>query len=327
MKLTRRHLAYGAVAAVALWWIQPLRGPSDALPPRERPVKEGDAMVTLATTGATRYHYHKGTSKLPPVVLIHGVSATMDVWRELGAELEAAGRTVLYFDLTGRGYSHDTGTPQTMPYLVAQVEELLAAVGVPLESKSVDMMGWSLGSAIALSFALAHRDVVRKLILYAPPGAAPHKSPNLAHSPLIPVRQYVPFIGEGIAQKAVPIVLTKSYRRMLAARDDGGAMIDFLIDHVLRNPALARAVISSGLDGGCTDLRSEFELLGRTRTQMGSTLVVWCEGDLTNPLPDNAMTFLANADHRMLAGLDHAAHLTHPTTVNPVFLTFLEAQE
>ena len=112
-----------------------MRGPSLALPPSEMPALEGDATTTLATTGVTRYHFHKcSSSKKPPVLLVHGVSATMDVWRELGGDLESAGRTVLYYDLTGRGYSEDTGEVQTMPYLVTQVEELFAAVGIVLET-------------------------------------------------------------------------------------------------------------------------------------------------------------------------------------------------
>ena len=254
---------------------------------------------------------------------MHGISATMEVWRELGSDLEASGRSVLYYDLTGRGYSFDTGKPQTMSHLVAQVEDLLAAVGIALGADSVDMIGWSLGSAIATSFALAHPAAVRKLILFAPPGVAPHKKPNLAHSPLVPVRQYIPFgIGEGIAQKAVFSVLVQGYHRMLAARDDGGAMIQLLTDHAQRNPVLPRAVISSGLDGGCTDLRHAFATLGATRVKPEATLVVWCENDLTNPLPDDPMNFLPHAKHHILKGLDHAGHLTHPQIANPVFVNF-----
>ena len=53
-------------------------------------------------------------------------------------------------------------------------------------------------------------------------------------------------------------------------------------------------------------MRDSFAKLGGTRIKKDATLVVWCEKDLTNPLPDDALSYLAHADHHMLKGLDHA---------------------
>ena len=96
--------------------------------------------MTLKTTGTTRFRLSHGSGADPRVaVLIHGISYPMEVcvcvvpevcsvcldvalllqvYDRLYSDLTQAGRAVLMYDLTGRGWSHSRGTPMTIAVFV-----------------------------------------------------------------------------------------------------------------------------------------------------------------------------------------------------------------
>jgi 3-oxoadipate enol-lactonase len=108
----------------------------------------------------------------PPLVLLHGVGANRAVWRHVTPAL-AADRRVIAPDLPGFGGS----TPATSGF---DLDTAATALAEPLADHAggpFDLLGNSLGGAVALRLALARPDLVRRLVLAAPAGFAPRRWP------------------------------------------------------------------------------------------------------------------------------------------------------
>ena len=97
----------------------------------------------------------------PPLVLVHGFTGNRRLWDALWPAL-GAGRRLVRYDLRGHGQSEE---PQPAPYRHPRdLAALLDALGV----EACDLVGVSMGGAIALSFALDYPLRVRRLVLASP---------------------------------------------------------------------------------------------------------------------------------------------------------------
>jgi pimeloyl-ACP methyl ester carboxylesterase len=95
-----------------------------------------------------------------PVVLIHGFHMDLREWDEVAAGL-ASSRRVLRYDVRGHGRSRiESPLPSTVADLHALLEELAIARAM--------IVGSSMGSTIALDYALMHPDRVERLVLLSP---------------------------------------------------------------------------------------------------------------------------------------------------------------
>jgi pimeloyl-ACP methyl ester carboxylesterase len=109
----------------------------------------------------------------PPLLLIHGLGGQMGNFTHSLVGLLARDRRVVVFDRPGSGHSTRASTADGS---IVRQAELVAELIRALELGSVDVVGHSLGGAIALALALNHPDRVRTLTLVAPltqPQAAP----------------------------------------------------------------------------------------------------------------------------------------------------------
>ena len=130
-------------------------------------------MVEVRTTGSvkswdgTPIAYERSGSG-PPLVLVHGTTASRTRWATVLAALEA-GHRVYAIDRRGRGESGDT-----QPYSVEREFEDVAAVVDAVAGESsglVDLLGHSFGGLCAMEAAL-RTSHIRRLIVYegAPAG-------------------------------------------------------------------------------------------------------------------------------------------------------------
>lgn len=127
--------------------------------------------------GAITTNYHDlGTGD--PVVLIHGSGPGVTAWanwRLIMPEL-ARQRRVIAPDMVGFGY---TQRPDGIVYdrqtWVQQINDLLDA----LDLEQVDLIGNSFGGAIALAFAIAYPQRVRRLVLMGSVGVPFELTPGL----------------------------------------------------------------------------------------------------------------------------------------------------
>ena len=98
------------------------------------------------------------------LVLLHGVATSRLVWRRVLEPL-ARGRRVIAVDVPGFGESEPAGPGFDLD---AVADRLFA--GLP---DRFDLVGHSLGGAVAVAAAARHPDAVRRLVLVAPAGLEP----------------------------------------------------------------------------------------------------------------------------------------------------------
>ena len=96
----------------------------------------------------------------PPVVLIHGLGLTREVWSGQVSALAPWSKTIRY-DLLGHGESEKPAGAYPMRRFTDQLGHLLDA----LELDRVALVGFSLGGLIVQAFALAHPSRVRALAI------------------------------------------------------------------------------------------------------------------------------------------------------------------
>jgi pimeloyl-ACP methyl ester carboxylesterase len=100
-----------------------------------------------------------------PLLLVHGVGASRAVWRLVLPRL-AATRRVIAPDMPGFGDTPPAGVGFDLDAVADRVVEL---AGVD----AFDLVGHSLGGAVAVALAVRRPDAVRRLVLVAPAGLAP----------------------------------------------------------------------------------------------------------------------------------------------------------
>ncbi|MDW8249131.1 MAG: alpha/beta hydrolase, partial [Myxococcales bacterium] len=98
-----------------------------------------------------------------PVVLIHGNWSTSSWW-EPTLERAPSGFRWIAYDLRGRGKTKGPDSDYSLPSLAIDLRDLADALGID----RFHVVGHSLGSAIAMEFALQHPDRLFSLIAVAP---------------------------------------------------------------------------------------------------------------------------------------------------------------
>jgi pimeloyl-ACP methyl ester carboxylesterase len=142
--------------------------------------KDGGKFAPLSH-GATYYIIDGQDQPGPLVVLVHGFVGSSAYFKWLSDELVAGGRRVLRYDLMGRGRSEFDGSPQTEKAFSAQLVELLYSLGADYgANEQIDLLGYSMGGAIAAKFAATYPEKLRSLVLVAPVGTHELSLPALS---------------------------------------------------------------------------------------------------------------------------------------------------
>jgi pimeloyl-ACP methyl ester carboxylesterase len=96
-----------------------------------------------------------------PLVLLHGGGSTFETSFADILPALARSRRVIVYDRQGHGRTADVDRPFSFQQSAEDAVGLLRALGV----SRADFMGFSNGGQIAIQLALAHPDVVRKLVI------------------------------------------------------------------------------------------------------------------------------------------------------------------
>jgi pimeloyl-ACP methyl ester carboxylesterase len=99
-----------------------------------------------------------------PIILINGYSFAMDSWHPTLLEKLAANHTVIIFDNRGIG---NTTSGDDEQFSIGQFANDTASLLDAVKIKKADVLGWSIGGAIAQELAINHPDRVGKLIIHA----------------------------------------------------------------------------------------------------------------------------------------------------------------
>lgn len=145
--------------------MSPLDGEARPLPdpgwplPRQRFVCAGGLRLSLLDWEGER----------PPLVLLHGVGGNAWMWAGLAAEL---GRSRRLLALDFRGYG-DSQWSARQEYRTEDLAGDVGALAAALELERFDLVGFSWGGLVALAFAAAQPQRVRRLAMIDIPPSSP----------------------------------------------------------------------------------------------------------------------------------------------------------
>lgn len=111
-----------------------------------------------AINGLNLYYEVHGEGE--PLILIHGGLGGIVEFSQV-LPLLAETRQVIAVEMQGHGHTEDIDRPLSFEQLADDIAALIAELGY----EKVDVMGFSLGGAVALRTAIQHPEVVNKLIL------------------------------------------------------------------------------------------------------------------------------------------------------------------
>jgi pimeloyl-ACP methyl ester carboxylesterase len=295
-------------------------------------------LVPIGQGGGIRLFCHdSGPDRGPVVVLIHGYLVSGWTWRTVAPVLAEQGYRVIVVDLPGAGESDRppvgrrsiTGTPAAGAAIAFDygiesfawaVEELLRALGVVsaalgAPSRSVSLVGHSMGGAIAVALARRRRVEVNRLALVS-------ASCGPLHLPLSAVLALTPLVGE--------LLFKRLYRKrdlgryfQSAVDASGASVVDDYVDYYWE-----RLNRPGGLDAAYQTLRTLNDLedfspeLAALRLP---TLLIWGEGDPITPLGIGQRLAAAvdGARLEILAPCGHAPHEERPSELLAKLLPFL----
>lgn len=115
-------------------------------------------MPTVRANDINLYYEMRGAGA--PLLLIGGLGTDLSEWESLIGPL-AERRQVIAFDNRGAGRSDKPDQPYTIEQMAGDTEGLLRALGIA----RANVLGISMGGRIALALALAHPDMVNRLVL------------------------------------------------------------------------------------------------------------------------------------------------------------------
>ena len=120
--------------------------------------------------GGARVHVYdgRGQGTLPPVVLVHGLSAAGPSFARVATHLLPHVRRVVVPELVGHGRSDHPGTKRISPDFL--LDAMTASLDAVVDEPAI-IYGNSLGGAVALTYAARRPECVRGLVLVSPAGA------------------------------------------------------------------------------------------------------------------------------------------------------------
>jgi poly(3-hydroxyalkanoate) depolymerase len=120
------------------------------------------ATIRLVDVGGVRLRTSTRGSG-PPLLLITGLGASLDLAEPFERELASRGLQVISFDAPGVGQSTPYPWPRRMPGVARTVEQMLTTLG----HHAVHVLGVSLGGVVAQQLARQAPHRVRRLVLAA----------------------------------------------------------------------------------------------------------------------------------------------------------------
>ena len=248
-----------------------------------------------------------------PLVLLHGLATTRAIWDRTAPEL-ARTRSVVALDVPGFGLAPPAGRGFRLDDVADRLhDELRAAIGVG----PVDLVGHSMGAAVALTLAARHPDAIRSLVLVSPAGLRPLPA-ALATGLGLAAQAYIP-----VRRRAAPLATFGWGRRLLMAGGvvDGAALPASVVRELVAASRGARRVGPALATVASADLRGTLAALPQP---VGA---LWGSGDRVIP-PGGMQTVLAirpDAVCEVIAGAGHISMVERPATFSAALERVLTA--
>lgn len=235
----------------------------------------------------------------PPLVLVHGVATSRSIWRHVVPGL-AERHLVATPDMPGFGASPPVGRGFVLEDVADALAGALATLPAP-----VDLLGNSLGGAVSIVLAERRPDLIRRLILAAPAGLAPHRAP-------------IPAIAGGVSATVV------AARRRVAPRLVGSAaarrvlLYGLMLDPAAASADEARATIAASRGAQRVAAAIAAVAAADLRSRLSGLAVpvafLWGERDHLFPVTmlEELRARVPGAAAEVIAGAGHVPQLDRP---------------
>ena len=288
-------------------------------------------MSTLTTEPAVSFqevelHGHRvgyqaaGTG--PPLVLLHGITSTSEVWRDVMPRLVER-YTVIAPDMIGHGRSAKPRGDYSLGAYAAGVRDLLAVLG--FERGTV--VGHSLGGGIAMQFAYLFPEYVERMALISSGGLGREVHPLLRAATLPGSEWVLPLLarewsvnaGEAVRSVAARLGLEAGPDLAEFARGYASLVEEGATDAFLQT---MRSVI--GPDGQRVSALDRLYLADQL-----PTLIVWGSDDPVIPVEHgrNAHRIVAHSRYVEIEGSGHWPMLDAPDRIVRELTAFTEETE
>lgn len=251
----------------------------------------------------------------PPIVLLHGLTASMDDWGPVADRLVDRGREVLGIDLRGHGHS----TLGRDRYQVSLLARDLAMVLDTLDVRNAVLVGHSMGGMVIQALAVNHAPVAAERVSGLVLVSTAARLSSLRHRITTPIAAQLPIpVPELMADSSLVL---GSVALSAFGPDPSLFMLRQAVASFARCPSATRQLATAGLNG--------FDVADGLHTIAYPTLVIAGTRDLIVPLaesdeiaraiPGATLVPIADAGHLViwerpdrLADLiaDHAAGIT-----------------
>lgn len=284
------------------------RGETQVLDDAARATAPGQ--FAALTDGFTHYEI-AGPPSPVTTVLVHGFSVPCFIWDPTFAGLASAGLRVLRYDLFGRGYSDRPDIVYNQACYDRQLVDLLNTLGI---DKPINLIGLSMGGAIAVGFADKHPERVGKLVLIDPAGMP------MKQSPLINLIR-IPYLGEWLFDQFAEKLLIANLAKDFYTRDK---IKEFEVRYreQMQYIGFKRGLVSTLRFG---PLNTMSEAYTRVGGHPRPSLLIWGKEDRTVPfeISHTVRAVLPKAEFHAIGGAGHIPHYEQPVLINPLLIKFL----
>ena len=257
----------------------------------------------MLSQGVTHFEW-LGPIRGPVAVCVHGLTTPSFVWLGLARGLANLGFRVLIYDLYGRGYSDRAPGRQDQAFFLQQLGDLLDDQQV---KGDITLFGYSMGGAIATTYAAERPDRIRQLVLLAPAGT------GVSANRLIRFIARTPVIGDWL----MLALFARQHRKHCEAERDLPSSVENITGlqlNELKVRGFIPAVLASMRGILSRPLREEHKTIHQAGIPV---LAIWGREDAVIPL--TAMGTLAewsrDARQDVIEGAGHGLTYTHTREV------------
>jgi pimeloyl-ACP methyl ester carboxylesterase len=265
--------------------------------------------------GSTVHYQEFGDAADPAVILIHGFTSSVYVWKAAAPLIADRGFRVLAIDMLGFGYSDK---PAWFDYSIGSQARVIARFMDRLGVGRAAVIGSSYGGAVAATLALDYPERVERLVLVA---SVINDAPK--DHPLLKLAA-IPGIGEIITPFLVDSRVFARFRmHSTLAKPNHYLITEERVSSVLRPLTAAdahRSVLATSRNWHANRIERDVHLLDQP------TLIVWGEDDTVVPIADGYTLHRSISVSRfvVLRNCGHLAQEERPEIFVDLVCGFLE---
>jgi pimeloyl-ACP methyl ester carboxylesterase len=265
------------------------------------------------SNGYTHYELC-GPENGQPVVFVHGFSVPYFIFDPTFSFLVDSGFRVLRYDLFGRGFSDRPHVQYNIDLFVNQLRELLDTFNI----KQVNVIGLSMGGAIASTFTVSFPGRVCGLVLVDSIGTHPVPLSWMCKAALLP----------GISELILSLAGTEQIVQGVASDFFNPELVKIFECQCriqMQYRGFRRALLSTLRNKTVDGIPEVYQRLGKLDMPV---LLIWGQDDRTLPFEQSRgiLSAVPRAEFRLIENCGHVPHYEKSEEVNPIIQQFLNSK-